>query len=142
MAAIEPAGKGPRQRPGKRPTKGVLALPKGLVDKDEKPEQAAIREVREETGIEAILIRKLGDIKYVYVRSWGDGEKVFKVVSFYLLKYSAGEIGNISPAMRQEVSRAEWIPLAEASNLLSYKGERDMAAAALAHIEAHPDLAT
>jgi 8-oxo-dGTP pyrophosphatase MutT (NUDIX family) len=111
------------------------------VDKDEKPEQAAIREVREETGIEAILIRKLGDIKYVYVRSWGDGEKVFKVVSFYLLKYSAGEIGNISPAMRQEVSRAEWIPLAEASNLLSYKGERDMAAAALAYIESHPELA-
>ncbi len=140
MAAIVPAGKGPRHRPGKSPARGVLALPKGLVDKGEKPEQTAVREVQEETGIVATVVRKLGDIKYVYVRSWGDGAKVFKVVSFYLLRYSSGEIGNISPAMRKEVSRAEWIPLAEAGQRLSYKGERDMAAAALAYIEAHPDL--
>jgi len=140
MAAIVPAGKGPRRRPGKRPTPGVLALPKGLVDKGEKPEQTAAREVHEETGIVAAIVRKLGDIKYVYVRSWGDGAKVFKVVSFYLLRYLSGEIGNISPAMRKEVSRALWIPLAQAGKRLSYKGEREMAAAAFAHIEAHPDL--
>lgn len=140
MAAIVPAGKGPRQRPGNRPTPGVLALPKGLVDKGEKPEQAATREVHEETGIVATVVRKLGDIRYVYVRSWGDGAKVFKVVSFYLLRYASGEVGDISPAMRKEVSRAQWIPLAEAGKRLSYKGERDMAAVALAYLEAHPDL--
>ena len=121
--------------------KPVLALPKGLVDKGEKPDQTALREVHEETGVQAALISKLGDIKYTYIRSWGDGEKVFKIVSFYLLKYTAGEIDDITPAMRQEVSRAEWIPLAEAGKRLSYKGEREMAAKALAYIESHPELA-
>ncbi len=142
MAAIEPAGKGATTRPGRKPAKGVLALPKGLVDKGEKPEQTAVREVREETGLEAALVGKLGDIKYVYIRSWGDGEKVFKVVSFYLLQYVSGEIGDITPAMREEVSRAEWIPLNEAGKRLSYKGERDMAAKALEYIEVHPELTT
>ena len=140
MAAIEPAGKGAQSRPGRKPVKGVLALPKGLVDKGEKPEHTAVREVHEETGLRATLVGKLGDIKYVYIRSWGDGEKVFKVVSFYLLKYVSGEIGDISPAMREEVSRAEWIPLQEAGKRLSYKGEREMAAKALAYIEAHREL--
>jgi len=141
MAAIEPAGKGPRQRPGRRATKGVLALPKGLVDRGETPDQTALREVREETGVEATLVTKLGDIKYTYVRSWAGGEKVFKIVSFYLLQYSGGEIGSIAPAMRKEVSRAEWIPLADAAKLLTYPGERDMAAQTLAYIDSHPDLA-
>lgn len=140
MAVIEPAGKGGNARPGRNPAKGVLALPKGLVDQGEKPEQTAVREVHEETGLRVTLLGKLGDIKYVYIRSWGDGEKVFKIVSFYLLKYASGEIGEITPAMRQEVSRAEWIRLADAAKLLSYKGERDMAAAAAAHIESHPEL--
>ena len=142
MAVIEPAGKGARPRPGRKPAKGVLALPKGLVDKGEQPEQTAVREVKEETGLQAALVAKLGDIKYVYIRSWGDGEKVFKVVSFYLLKYVSGEIGDITPAMRKEVSRAEWIPLAEAGKRLSYKGEREMAAKALAYVEATPQLAS
>jgi 8-oxo-dGTP pyrophosphatase MutT (NUDIX family) len=141
MAAIEPAGKGAQSRPGRKPVKAVLALPKGLVDKGERPEQTAVREVHEETGLRGALVGKLGDIKYVYIRSWGDGEKVFKVVSFYLLKYVSGEIGDISPAMREEVSRAEWIPLQEAGKRLSYKGEREMAAKALAYIQSHPELA-
>ncbi len=140
MAAIEPAGKGAQSRPGRKPVKAVLGLPKGLVDKGEKPEQTAVREVHEETGLRATLVSKLGDIKYVYIRSWGDGEKVFKVVSFYLLKYTSGEIGDISPAMREEVSRAEWIPLQEAGRRLSYKGEREMAAKALGYIQSHPEL--
>jgi 8-oxo-dGTP pyrophosphatase MutT (NUDIX family) len=140
IAAIEPAGQGARTRPGRKPSKDVLALPKGLVDKGEKPDQTAVREVHEETGLHATLVSKLGDIKYVYMRSWGDGEKVFKIVSFYLLKYTSGEIGDITPAMRQEVSRAEWIPLSEAGERLSYKGEREMAAGALAYVETHPEL--
>lgn len=141
MAVIEPAGKGARTRPGGKPSKAVLALPKGLVDKGEKPEQTAVREVHEETGLKATLLAKLGDVKYVYVRSWGDGEKVFKIVSFYLLQYESGDIGHITPAMRKEVSRADWVPLADAAKLLSYKGERDMAAKALAYLEAHQELA-
>src|ERR1700755_2035706 len=107
--------------------KAVLCLPKGLVDPGEKALDAALREVREETGVTASLISKLADIKYMYVRSWGDGERVFKIVSFYLLRYESGEIDQISEAMRIEVSRASWIRLGDAPKLLAYKGEKQMA---------------
>lgn len=102
----------------------VLCLPKGLVDAGEKAEAAAIREVFEETGIVAEAITKLVDIKYVYVRSWGDGQRVFKIVSFYLMKYVSGEIGNITPEMRIEVERASWVPLTDAKKQMAYSGER------------------
>lgn len=129
LAAIEPAGR-----------QAVLALPKGLVDEGERPEQTALREVREETGVEAKLIGKLGDIKYVYTRSWAGGERVFKVVSFYLLRYQSGKLGDITPEMRVEVARAEWIPLHDAPRRLAYKGEREMAAKALEYVARNPDL--
>ena len=87
----------------------LLALPKGLVDPGEKPEQTAIREVAEETGLTAVPVTKLGDIKYAYVRSWGDKERVFKIVSFYLFRYQSGQIDEIAPEMRIEVKRALWI---------------------------------
>jgi 8-oxo-dGTP pyrophosphatase MutT (NUDIX family) len=134
LAAIEPAG---RSQSGK---KIVLALPKGLVDAGERPEQTAIREVREETGVEATLVGKLGDIKYVYARSWAGGERVFKVVSFFLLLYESGELGEIAPEMRIEVRRVEWIPLEDAPRQLAYKGEREMAAKALECITRNPEL--
>ncbi len=134
LAAIEPAG---RSESGK---KTVWALPKGLVDAGERPEQTALREVREETGVEAALVGKLGDIKYVYTRSWAGGERVFKVVSFYLLRYESGKLGEIAPAMRVEVRRAEWIPLEDASRQLAYKGEREMAAKALECVTRDPEL--
>ena len=134
LAAIEPAG---RSQSGK---KAVLALPKGLVDAGETPEQTAIREVREETGVEATLVTKLGDIKYVYSRSWGDRERVFKIVSFYLLRYESGKLGEIAPEMRVEVHSAQWIPLEEAPRQLAYKGEREMAAQALEYITRNPGL--
>jgi 8-oxo-dGTP pyrophosphatase MutT (NUDIX family) len=118
----------------------VLALPKGWVDKGEKPEQTAVREVREETGLEATVVTKLGDIRYTYVRSWAGGEKVFKIVSFYLLKYASGEVGEINPEMRQEVKNAEWVLLAEAVKLLTYKGEREMAEKAQEYVESRSDL--
>ncbi len=105
-------------------TRVLYALPKGLVDAGEKPAETAIREVREETGIVAEPITKLADIKYVYVRSWGDGERVFKVVSFYLLRYISGEIDDITPEMRIEVKRALWVPLANAERQLAYSNER------------------
>lgn len=101
--------------------------------------ETALREVREETGLTAVPIAKLADIKYVYVRSWGDGERVFKIVSFYLLRYHSGRINDIAPEMRIEVKRAFWTPLQEAPALLSHKGERDIARLALEYLKSHPD---
>lgn len=118
----------------------VLALPKGLVDTGEKPEQTAVREVREETGVEASLVAKLQDIKYVYVRSWGDRQRVFKVVSFYLLLYRGGKLGEIRPDMRCEVRQALWLPLEEAAQRLSYRGEREVVKLAEQYVAAHPEL--
>jgi 8-oxo-dGTP pyrophosphatase MutT (NUDIX family) len=134
LAVIEPAG---RSQSGKQI---VLALPKGLVDAGETPEQTAIREVREETGVETTLVGKLGDIKYVYTRSWAGGERVFKVVSFYLLRYESGKLGEIAPEMSIEVHRAQWIPLEDAPRQLAYKGEREMAAKALEYVTRDPEL--
>ena len=131
MAAIEP-----RRDPGQSP---ALALPKGNVDPGEKPDQTALREVREETGLEATFVSKLTDIKYFYVRSWGDKQRVFKIVSFYLLRYRSGRIGNISDDMRHEVERALWIPLEEAPQRLSYRGERDVAKLAQECLKKHSE---
>jgi len=121
MAAIRPGGKEP----------GVWALPKGIISDGEKPDETALREVAEETGVEGRLIGKLGDIRYVY--TW-DGERVFKVVSFYLLRYSRGRLGDLPPATAHEVAEARWLPLEEAPRLLAYKGEREMAEKALASL--------
>lgn len=106
--------------------KDVLALPKGIIDPGEKPAETAIREVREETGITGKILTKLTDIKYVYVRSWGDKQKVFKIVSFYLLLYESGSIDDVSPEMRIEVKQASWIPLEGAEQKLAYRGEREV----------------
>ncbi|HUI85477.1 MAG TPA: NUDIX domain-containing protein [Candidatus Binatia bacterium] len=125
---------------GRQDPASVRALPKGAIDKGERPEQTAVREVQEETGVRADLVSKLGDIKYFYVRTWGDQARVFKVVSFYLLLYRSGKLGNISPEMRIEVQRAFWMPLEEAPALLSYRGEREVAEKALQYIAAHPEL--
>ena len=146
MAAIElPSGASaaaaePGKRAGRPKRKAVLCLPKGLVDSGEKALEAALREVREETGITAVPITKLGDSKYVYVRSWGDGERVFKIVSFYLLRYESGRIDHIADEMRIEVARATWVRLQDAPKLLAYGGEKKMARQALEYVQAHADL--
>jgi 8-oxo-dGTP diphosphatase len=145
LAVIEPYMKRPKQsakssNPRKKKTAAVRALPKGAIDEGEKPAQTALREVNEETGLRADLIHKLADIKYVYVRQWGDRARVFKIVSFYLSLYRAGRIDNISQAMRIEVRKAFWLPLNEAPKALSYKGEREVAELALQYVTAHPEL--
>jgi 8-oxo-dGTP pyrophosphatase MutT (NUDIX family) len=144
MAVIEPqkeaSSASSKQRSKKTSQKMLLALPKGLVDEGEKPEQTAVREVREETGLVGVPITKLGDAKYVYVRSWGDRERVFKIVSFYLLRYESGEIDEIAEEMRVEVKRAFWIPLAGAERQLGYRGEKDMVRRAQLYLQTHPKL--
>jgi 8-oxo-dGTP pyrophosphatase MutT (NUDIX family) len=145
MAAIElptepDAPADTTKRPAKAKAKTVNCLPKGLVDAGEKALDAAIREIREETGITAAPVAKLADIKYVYVRSWGDRERVFKIVSFYLLRYESGRIDDIVNEMRVEVARAKWVRLSDAPKLLAYRGEKQMARKALEYLELHPDL--
>jgi 8-oxo-dGTP pyrophosphatase MutT (NUDIX family) len=140
MAVIEPQVEACSARPAKKTSrKVVLALPKGLVDPGEKPEQTALREVQEETGLIATPIAKLADIKYVYVRSWGDQQRVFKIVSFFLLRYRSGEIDDVSREMRVEVRRAFWIPAEEAPRKLAYRGERDVVRRALLYLKSHPE---
>jgi 8-oxo-dGTP pyrophosphatase MutT (NUDIX family) len=119
LAAIRPQGK----------PEGTWALPKGNLDPGERPDETAVREVLEETGVSGRLVEKLGDVKYTYTRR--GGVRVFKIVSFYLLRASAGRLGDIEERMRIEVAEARWLPLAEAPRLLAYGGEREMARKAL-----------
>ena len=121
VAAIRPAGK----------PEGTWALPKGLIGPGEKSEATALREVVEETGATGTSLGKLGDVRYVY--TWA-GERVFKVVSFYLLRYRSGRLGELPPEHAHEVAEVRWLPLEDAPRLLAYKGERDMAEKALARL--------
>jgi 8-oxo-dGTP pyrophosphatase MutT (NUDIX family) len=109
----------------------VLALPKGHIEEGERAAEAAAREVTEETGLTVELVKKLGDIKYWYVRKWSDGERVFKVVSFFLFRYRSGSLRDYQ---RSEVDGAEWIPLDEAPKRLAYRGEKEMAQLALSQL--------
>jgi 8-oxo-dGTP pyrophosphatase MutT (NUDIX family) len=145
LAVIEPHMTRPKKSP-KRSNRApkapatLVALPKGAIDKGEKPDQTALREVSEETGVQASLVTKLADVKYHYVRNWGDRARVFKIVSFYLLLYRSGRLGDIAPEMRVEVQNAFWLPLEDAPKTLSYSGEREVAERALRYLKTHPEL--
>ena len=110
-------------RPQGKPS-GTWALPKGLLDAGERPAETALREGFEETGVSGDVVTKLGDVRYVY--TW-EGERVFKIVSFYLARARGGRIGAIPPGMEVEVAEARWLPLDAAPRLLAYRGEREMA---------------
>jgi 8-oxo-dGTP pyrophosphatase MutT (NUDIX family) len=105
----------------------VLGLPKGHIDPGETAEQAATREVREEGGVDAELVERLGDVRYFYQR---DGRRIFKRVVFFLFAYRDG-----SPEDHDdEVEEVRWMPLAEAASALSYEGERSILVRALSAI--------
>ncbi len=106
----------------------VLALPKGHIEPGESGAETAIREVREETGIDSTMVEKLDDIRYWYTRG---GVRVLKVVSFFLLSYRSGSVRDYQ---REEVDSAEWLPLEEAPRRLKYAGEKKMALAALSKL--------
>ena len=123
LAAIRPHREG----------KPVWALPKGHIDAGENPEETAVREVEEETGARGRSLGKLGDVRYVY--TW-EGERIFKVVSFFLVRYTGGRLGDLPEAFRHEVADVRWIPLEDALRLLAYGGEREMAAKAIEAVRA------
>lgn len=102
----------------------VLALPKGHLDGDETPEEAATREVREEGGVEAELIELLGDVEYRYKR---DGRLVNKRVRFFLFNFLSGSPDDHD----HEIAQARWMALSQAAKSLTYPGEREMIAQAL-----------
>jgi 8-oxo-dGTP pyrophosphatase MutT (NUDIX family) len=107
----------------------VLALPKGHPDEGETMEEAATREVREETGLEAELIEKLGDVEYWYQRK---GRRILKKVTFYLFEYRSGSVEDHD----DEIEEARWMRLEQAARELSFPGEREMVTRALSRLPA------
>jgi 8-oxo-dGTP pyrophosphatase MutT (NUDIX family) len=115
--------------PVKRAADGrrVVGLPKGHLDGDETPEQAARREVAEETGVQAELIEELGDVTYHYERR---RQRVAKVVRFFLFEYRSGDVADHD----QEIEEARWVPLRRAVDELTYGGEREMVKCAITRV--------
>ncbi len=107
-----------KPRPSKDFPKERYGLPKGLIDKGETAEETAVREVWEETGIKGRLLKKIGDAKAFYNFR---GEKVFKIISYFLMEYELGE-----PGENPEVEKIIWLPYPEAHKTLSYSGDKEI----------------
>lgn len=105
----------------RRTKKGDLAwgLPKGLVERGETPDQTALREVEEETGLKAEIVQSLGDISYWFV--WG-GERVRKKVAFFLMEAAGGDVS----LHDHEMEDVQWFPIQKALRRASYPSERDV----------------
>src|SRR5260221_4012400 len=112
VAAIRPAGK----------PAGLWALPKGRIDDGESAEATALREVAEETGAHGRSLGKLGDVKYTF--TWPPkpavGERIFKIVSFFLVRYAGGRLGDVPEEFPHEVAEVKWLPLDGAPRLLGH----------------------
>jgi 8-oxo-dGTP pyrophosphatase MutT (NUDIX family) len=109
-------------RPGGKPA-GTWALPKGRIEPGKTAEETALREVEEETGAYGRALAKLGETRYWF--NW-EGERVFKVVTFFLVRYEGGRLGELPEAFRHEVDEVRWLSLADAPALMAHQGEREM----------------
>lgn len=92
------------------------SLPKGLIEQGETAEETALREVKEETGLEGEIVQKIGKISYSF--TWK--KHYLKTVHFYLLRFLGGSIRNHD----YEVDRVKWLPLSEAIQALTYASEK------------------
>ena len=103
-----------------RATPRIWSFPKGHVEPTETIETAAVREVKEETAIDAVIIEKLSDIRYWF---YSDKIKHSKVVHFFLMRYVHG---NPKP-QAGEVDEVAWVPLEELLDVLTHLNERRLA---------------
>jgi ADP-ribose pyrophosphatase YjhB (NUDIX family) len=104
------------------PERIVWTIPKGHLETGESPEDAAVREVREETGIEAVVEGLLGDVTYHFGRqdARGERERVLKRVRFFLMRACGGRFADRDA----EMDYVRWFPLPEAERSLTYENER------------------
>jgi 8-oxo-dGTP pyrophosphatase MutT (NUDIX family) len=111
-------------------------LPKGHIEEGERVDEAALREVREETGLEGKLVRKLGDIRYSYRDKSKEGEpiRIYKRVFFYLMRYVRGDVRDHD----HEVDDARWFPIAQAMKQLKFATERKMVHRAMTMLTSRP----